>query len=62
MKQAIKYSVYLNADSRLKNKPVFERVVWSDDSVSQNYDELFRSFRHLFGERCVIVVESENVG
>lgn len=62
MKQAIKFSVFLNSETRKSNKVIFERVIWSDDSVTLNYDELFKAFRLLFGNKCVILVESENVG
>lgn len=62
MKQAIKFTVFLNSETRKSNKVIFERVIWSDDSVTLNYDELFMAFRLLFGNKCVILVESENVG
>lgn len=62
MRQSICYSVFLNSLAFNNNKPVFERVIWSDSDVNQDFNSLFSSFRHLFGEKCVIVVRSENVG
>lgn len=39
------------------SKPLLERILRFDSAVMVDYNGLFSSFRFLFGEHCMIILE-----
>lgn len=61
MKQTLVIQVFANQEAKNARKPIFERIVYTDDSVCVNYSQHIDSLRFLFGRSCIVTFSCETL-